>query len=328
MVSCKKENALMKINLQIKERNMEVKVYEDEREQQLKGNLSGVGVVWIFSVMFFIPVFLWIFMYFPSSYIELATGTWIYDNIYFSWATNTLGSILVLLYFARSFRLDGVDIRAIMGRREIPVKKILFYGVLFVIVKISIFVVVDYFSLPVSQDYYELDGKPFRYVLLFSLSTTLLTPVYEEFVMRGVLFNKLSERLSLKRSVIVIGVLFALLHGFAKGMVFIISGSAFYYAYIYHKTKSLYAPIFFHFVGNFIASLLDLLTYNVPDSAEDHMSKSAVMVSLVMLIICYPFVIRLFRTMWRDLDGKGESVYMHNVRELHGDTELEKVRES
>lgn len=307
---------------------MEVKVYEDERKQQLEGNLSGVGVVWIFSVMFFIPVFLWIFMYFPSSYIELSTGTWIYYNIYFKRVIDDLGSILVLLYFARTFRLAGVDMRAIMGRREIPIKKILFYGILFVIVKISIFVVVDYFRLPVPHDYYELDGKPFRYVLLFSLSTTLLTPVYEEFVMRGVLFNKLSERLSLKSSVIVIGVLFAFLHGFTKGMVFIISGSTFYYAYIYHKTKSLYAPIFFHFVGNFIVSLLDLLTYNVPESAEDHMSKSALMVSLVMLIICYPFVIRLLKTMWRDLADERESVYMHNVRELHGDTELETVRES
>ncbi len=307
---------------------MEVKVYEDERKQQLEGNLSGVGVVWIFSVMFFIPVFLWIFMYFPSSYIELSTGTWIYYNIYFKRVIDDLGSILVLLYFARTFRLAGVDMRAIMGRREIPIKKILFYGILFVIVKISIFVVVDYFRLPVPHDYYELDGKPFRYVLLFSLSTTLLTPVYEEFVMRGVLFNKLSERLSLKSSVIVIGVLFAFLHGFTKGMVFIISGSTFYYAYIYHKTKSLYAPIFFHFVGNFIVSLLDLLTYNVPESAEDHMSKSALMVSLVMLIICYPFVIRLLKTMWRDLADERESVYMHNVRELHGDIELETVRES
>ncbi len=307
---------------------MEVKGYDDERKYQLEENLSGVGVVWIFSVMFFIPVFLWIFMYFPSSYIELSTGIWIYDNIYFKRVIDDLGSILVLLYFARTFRLDGVDMRAIMGRREIPIKKILFYGILFVIVKISIFVVVDYFRLPVPYDYYELDGKPFRYVLLFSLSTTLLTPVYEEFVMRGVLFNKLSERLSLKSSVIVIGVLFAFLHGFTKGMVFIISGSTFYYAYIYHKTKSLYAPIFFHFVGNFIVSLLDLLTYNVPESAEDHMSKSALMVSLVMLIICYPFVIRLLKTMWRDLADERESVYMHNVRELHGDIELETVRES
>lgn len=224
---------------------MEVKGYEDEREQQLERNLSGVGVVWIFSVMILIPAFLWIFMYFPASYIEIATGIWIYDNIYLKWATNTLGSILVLLYFARAFRLNGVDIKAITGKTDIPIKKLLFYGILFIIVEISIFVVADYFGLTAHYDYYELDDKPFKYVLLFSFSTTFLTPIYKEFVVRGLLFNKLFEKLSLKRSVIIIGLLFTFLHGFNKGMVFIISGSAFYYAYIYHKTKSLYSTYLF-----------------------------------------------------------------------------------
>lgn len=308
---------------------MEVKGCQGERKQQLEENLSGVGVVWIFSVIFFIPVFLGIFMYFPSSYIEMATGTWIYDNIYFEWAVTNLGSILILLYFARAFRLDGVDIGAIMGKREIPIKEILFYGILFVIVEASIFVVADYFSLTAPYDYYELDDKPFRYILLFSAGSIFLTPIYEEFVMRGLLFNKLSERLSLKRSVIIIGVLFAFLHGFTKGMVFIISGSAFYYAYIYHKTKSLYASIFFHFVGNFIAFTGDPVNYlYFPNLNLDAPSKNNMLVALVVLLICSPIIYRLFRTMWRDLDGKDESVYMYNVRELHGDTELEAVREN
>ncbi|GLI54822.1 hypothetical protein PM10SUCC1_03370 [Propionigenium maris DSM 9537] len=234
-----------------------------------------------------------------------------------------------MLYFVRAFRLDGVDIGAIMGKRKIPIKEILFYGILFVIVEVSIFIVADYFSLTAPYDYYELDDKPFRYILLFSASSILLTPIYEEFIMRGVLFNKLSERLSLKRSVIIIGVLFAFLHGFTKGMVFIISGSAFYYAYIYHKTKSLYASIFFHLVGNFIAFTGDPINYlYFPNLNLDAPTRSDMLAALVVLFICSPIIYRLFKTIWRDLDGKGESVYMYNMRELHGDEKARSIGES
>ncbi len=303
---------------------MEVK----EGEQRLERDLSGAGVVWIFSVMFFIPFFLWVFMVFPASYIKLATGTAIYDNIYFKWVTNTLGSILVLLYFIRAFRLDGVDLRGVTGEKKIPFRKLFLYTILFIVVKVSLGITAEYFNLTEYKDYYDLDNKPFSYLLLTSLSTTFMIPFYEEFIFRGLLFNKLAEWKGIRKAVIFSGVIFAFTHGLDKGLIFILSGGVFYYGYIYHKTKSLYAPIFIHFMNNLIASLPDILTYHTPDSAGETLPKSFAMGSLVVLIICYPLVIRLFRTMWRELGDERESVYMYNVRELHGDIELKTVSES
>lgn len=50
--------------------------------------------------------------------------------------------------------------------------------------------------------------------------------------------------------------------------------------------------------------------------------------ALVVLLICSPIIFKLFRTMWRDLDGKRESVYMYNMRELHREDEVDVIRGS
>ena len=306
---------------------MEVKGCQGEREQRLERDLKSAGVVWIFSVMFFIPAFLWVFMLFPSSYIEMATGKGIYDNIYFSWVTNNLGSVLVLLYFVRAFRMDGVDLRCVTGERKIPFGKLFLYTIFFIVVKISMDITAEYFNLVEYKDHYDLDNKPFNYLFLFSAGVTFITPLYEEFIYRGVFFNKLAEWKGVRKAVIFSGVIFAFIHGFDKGVIFILSGGVFYYGYIYHKTKSLYAPIFMHFMNNLILSLLALMTDHIPDSTGDDLPKSLALGSLAVLIICYPFVIRLFRTMWRELGDERESVYMHNVRELHGHEEASVIGE-
>lgn len=83
----------------------------------------------------------------------------------------------------------------------------------------------------------------------------ILAPIVEEFVFRGLLLRRWSEKWSTKKAMIVSSLIFAIFHGdpigaFLFGLVM---------CYVYFLSGSLWLPIICHALNNFIAWLLTLI---------------------------------------------------------------------
>lgn len=81
-----------------------------------------------------------------------------------------------------------------------------------------------------------------------------MTPVIEEVVYRGFIFNTLLKNYSFKISLIASSLIFAFAHLRFAGFVYLFIYGLFF-GYAYYKTKSLFVPILAHTVINFIAQL-------------------------------------------------------------------------
>lgn len=88
---------------------------------------------------------------------------------------------------------------------------------------------------------------------IYFILIVIFTPIIEEAVYRGFLFNLLLKKYSLKIALIASSLIFALIHVRFAGIGFLFVYGLFF-GYAYYKTKSLIAPILAHFTINFLAS--------------------------------------------------------------------------
>ncbi len=96
-------------------------------------------------------------------------------------------------------------------------------------------------------------------IVLF-INIIILAPICEEFIFRGFLFHRLSEKYSTTTGIILSSLIFALLHVSPVG-AFIFGVLM---CWIYMKTQSLWIPIGIHFLNNAIAATF----YFMADPAE------------------------------------------------------------
>ena len=80
----------------------------------------------------------------------------------------------------------------------------------------------------------------------------LVFPVLEELVFRGVLFRGLLDRSNFILAAVVSGLLFGLIHGIPLQMIDASIGGMLF-AWLYHRYRSLWAPIIAHVINNFMA---------------------------------------------------------------------------
>lgn len=89
------------------------------------------------------------------------------------------------------------------------------------------------------------------------IATVIISPISEELIFRGVLFNKLKLIVPTVMSILITSLLFAALHGFGN------ITSAFIFALcmsiLYIKTENIFVPIVAHFLNNFIAESIVIL---------------------------------------------------------------------
>lgn len=110
------------------------------------------------------------------------------------------------------------------------------------------------------------------------LSTSIIMPVIEEIVFRGVLQNLLIGYLDAKWGILISVFIFSLLHG--KGFIFGFLFSLFI-AYIYYKTQNIVFPIMAHISNNLTNVILMKLELIGPDKN-------------MILIICFGFILLCF----------------------------------
>ena len=127
---------------------------------------------------------------------------------------------------------------------------------------------------------------------------TLLVPFMEEVVFRGIVCNILKTKFFVFITILISGLIFASIHGI-PGITFIITGSTFYFGYIYLKTKSLWNSIISHVINNSIAALIILLG---KDEAIENISLGifAYIVGFISLLLCFYNFHRMYKNIYSE----------------------------
>lgn len=92
------------------------------------------------------------------------------------------------------------------------------------------------------------------------IATVLISPISEELIFRGVIFNRLKLIMPTSLSILVSSLLFAAMHSYGSIIAAFIF--AICMAILYVKTDNIAVPIFAHFLNNFLAESIVILDVN------------------------------------------------------------------
>ena len=96
--------------------------------------------------------------------------------------------------------------------------------------------------------------------LYLVISGVMLVPIIEELIFRGVILNRLNNKVNFIYAIIISSVLFSLFHGFGRLIPTFFFGLCM--CVVYLKTNNITIPIIIHFLNNAIATICSDL-YNV-----------------------------------------------------------------
>ena len=101
--------------------------------------------------------------------------------------------------------------------------------------------------------------EPFMFI-----ATVIISPIFEEILYRGLMYNKLKEIGNAFIGVLISSILFALLHipkyGFGINTFFLFLVGVLL-TYCYEKTDNIYVPIFVHSINNFFIFLFNYVYF-------------------------------------------------------------------
>ena len=101
--------------------------------------------------------------------------------------------------------------------------------------------------------------EPFMFI-----ATVIISPIFEEILYRGLMYNKLKEISNAFIGVLISSILFALLHipkyGFGINTFFLFLVGILL-TYCYEKTDNIYVPIFVHSINNFFIFLFNYVYF-------------------------------------------------------------------
>ncbi|MBE6053350.1 MAG: CPBP family intramembrane metalloprotease [Clostridium sartagoforme] len=90
-------------------------------------------------------------------------------------------------------------------------------------------------------------------VIMSIITIGIIAPFAEEFLFRGVIYNTLSKKISIKWTIIIQAILFGIYHGnIIQGSYATLLGLVF--GYVTYKTRSLWPAVIIHMVNNLIAT--------------------------------------------------------------------------
>jgi uncharacterized protein len=95
-------------------------------------------------------------------------------------------------------------------------------------------------------------------ILISMLTVGIVAPIAEEFLFRGVIYNTLKKKISIKWTIIIQAILFGVFHGnLVQGTYATLLGLVF--GYVTYKTKSLWPAIIMHMVNNLTANIVSFI---------------------------------------------------------------------
>ncbi|MCS5422479.1 MULTISPECIES: CPBP family intramembrane glutamic endopeptidase [Psychrilyobacter] len=208
---------------------------------------------------------------------------------------NLICLFIVLSSFKFFLKRKQLDIKNIFGIFLIPWKEIIFYSLLFLTIETLLLLIFHNSSNSEIVSFYEF--FPIVFVI----------PIIEEIIFRGILLNKLIEKIGVRKGILLTTLIFISLHGYVG--IYILT-SSFYLSYIYYKTKSLYASIACHGIQNAILFIMDSISTRVPIVRDNFLNYKLYFIALIILIS--PLVIFCIKKLWCTLNDKKESIYMYN----------------
>ncbi|MBU3219566.1 CPBP family intramembrane glutamic endopeptidase [Clostridium algidicarnis] len=130
----------------------------------------------------------------------------------------------------------------------------------------------------------EIASQTNPYVLV--LEITLIGPIIEEILFRGIILNGLLKKYSPSKAILFSSLLFSLIHGNLPQMF-----NALFFGIllglIYIKTKSLYAVIFTHIIANTLSIILSALEEYMPILGNPLLLTLSGLLLLAVFIILY-----------------------------------------
>ncbi len=107
--------------------------------------------------------------------------------------------------------------------------------------------------------------KDYRYlkILPFNIiAAIILHPIIEEFIYRGVIYNRLKKISSVRIAIIISAIFFSFTHIPNYGFnikIFTITIIGIFLAYSYEKTKNIWTSVFIHSIYNFWVLIMDII---------------------------------------------------------------------
>lgn len=95
-------------------------------------------------------------------------------------------------------------------------------------------------------------------ILISMITVGIIGPIAEEFLFRGVIYNTLKKKISIKWTIIIQAILFGVFHGnLVQGTYATLLGLIF--GYVTYKTKSLWPAIIMHMANNLTANIVSFV---------------------------------------------------------------------
>ena len=95
-------------------------------------------------------------------------------------------------------------------------------------------------------------------ILISMITVGIIAPIAEEFLFRGVIYNTLNKKISIKWTIIIQAILFGVFHGnLVQGTYATLLGLIF--GYVTYKTKSLWPAIIMHMANNLTANIVSFV---------------------------------------------------------------------
>ncbi|GAA0102039.1 CPBP family intramembrane metalloprotease [Paraclostridium bifermentans] len=115
--------------------------------------------------------------------------------------------------------------------------------------------------------------------ILNIICMTVLIPIYEEIIFRGIIFNHLKENYKIGTAIVIQSLLFGIAHGnIVQGIYAFILGIVLVLMYMYFN--SIYANIILHMIFNLFGGLIDLKLCNLNE-----------FIYYILATICFVFLI-------------------------------------
>lgn len=145
--------------------------------------------------------------------------------------------------------------------------------------------------------------------LIVSIITVgIVAPIAEEILFRGVIYNTLNRKISVKWTIIIQAIFFGIFHGnLIQGLYATLLGLIF--GYVTYKTKSLWPAITMHIVNNLVATIIPFLI------SESLMGTGVYVTFMIIGVIGIVSLLVLIRN--KNLNNEEDIIDIQNFNNLN-----------
>lgn len=131
-----------------------------------------------------------------------------------------------------------------------------------IVLAVGIFLI-DLSLIPLLSNYLPSNNSEDEITVTFVIYITLIAPICEEILFRGIVFNKLKSSFNLILAVFIQALFFGLAHGLSGNVVQSVDAglTGIIYGMVFLLADSILAPILLHFLNNFFVTVTILLGF-------------------------------------------------------------------